>query len=396
MLRHTLQLFVVSFFLLMWAALAAAQPGMSTLCKFNVGALAGQTKDYAPLPAAPVGSPCQDAGSMGVVVSKGPAAGGTSTLCQFTNGPLKGSTKDYAPMAPVPVGTPCFDGVSTGQVIAGIAPVGPGMSTICSFSIGPRAGAQQDYSSMPPAPIGVPCFDGMGSQGQVIAAAAPPTPTTGKSAICEFKSGPRSGQTQDYTPMPALPVGSPCQDGFGSQGYVVAAAVSLPIKMSRTCLYYEGLAKGHSQFFSNVSPVVIGTPCWDGGQNRGMTIEDQGGNTFMSSWNGDPSKPAVVAPPPPGALIQPIPAGPTPFQIGTNCLVGAAGNEAISAQCMAQNMPPNVVQQCSVNPASCFGQFNPATYQVMVATKAAEIIGVNVPAAAKKLDRIWGKVRGFL
>lgn len=43
------------------------------------------------------------------------------------------------------------------------------------------------------------------------------------STLCRFEQGPRAGQTQDYAPMAPLPVGTPCQDGAGSMGKVVAA-----------------------------------------------------------------------------------------------------------------------------------------------------------------------------
>jgi len=33
------------------------------------------------------------------------------------------------------------------------------------------------------------------------------------STLCAFTSGPKTGQTQDYAPMLALPIGTPCQDG---------------------------------------------------------------------------------------------------------------------------------------------------------------------------------------
>lgn len=44
----------------------------------------------------------------------------------------------------------------------------------------------------------------------------------GKSTLCRFDRGPRIGQTQDYAPMAPLPIGSGCQDGAGSTGWVVA------------------------------------------------------------------------------------------------------------------------------------------------------------------------------
>lgn len=43
-----------------------------------------------------------------------------------------------------------------------------------------------------------------------------------KSTLCAFNAGPRAGERQDYAPMDPLPVGTPCHDGRGSTGLVVA------------------------------------------------------------------------------------------------------------------------------------------------------------------------------
>ena len=54
---------------------------------------------------------------------------------------------------------------------------------------------------------------------------APPTrsaPAVAKSTLCQFTSGPRAGQVQDYAPMAPIPVGSNCQDARGSYGTVIA------------------------------------------------------------------------------------------------------------------------------------------------------------------------------
>ncbi len=49
-----------------------------------------------------------------------------------------------------------------------------------------------------------------------------PALTPQSSTLCVFDAGPRAGQRQDYAPMAPLPVGTPCQDGRGSTGRVVA------------------------------------------------------------------------------------------------------------------------------------------------------------------------------
>jgi hypothetical protein len=41
------------------------------------------------------------------------------------------------------------------------------------------------------------------------------------SSRCQFSMGPRAGQIVDYAPMAPLPIGSSCQDGWGSFGRVV-------------------------------------------------------------------------------------------------------------------------------------------------------------------------------
>lgn len=47
-----------------------------------------------------------------------------------------------------------------------LRPVG---STLCAFDRGPRAGQRQDYPRLSPLPIGTPCRDGRGSSGHIIA-----------------------------------------------------------------------------------------------------------------------------------------------------------------------------------------------------------------------------------
>lgn len=46
-----------------------------------------------------------------------------------------------------------------------------------------------------------------------------------RSFLCKFTTGPRAGQTQDYTGHPSgpLPVGSPCNDGTSSVGVITAS-----------------------------------------------------------------------------------------------------------------------------------------------------------------------------
>lgn len=140
-----------------------------------------------------------------------------------------------------------------GQAALGTQP--PATTSICRFTSGPRAGQTQDLSSMPgatPIRIGASCSDGALSTGIAIAPsardaeepqAAPSAATTTAAAdakawstataaagagravstICQFLSGPKAHGWHDYAPLSPAVLGSPCQDGIGSAGIVVAA-----------------------------------------------------------------------------------------------------------------------------------------------------------------------------
>ncbi|MGI8543526.1 MAG: nuclear transport factor 2 family protein, partial [Aridibacter sp.] len=47
-------------------------------------------------------------------------------------------------------------------------------------------------------------------------------PPAGMGNHCKFDKGPRAGQTQDYSTLKAYPLGTPCYDGRGSTGKLVA------------------------------------------------------------------------------------------------------------------------------------------------------------------------------
>ena len=99
-------------------------------------------------------------------------------------------------------------------------------STLCKFDAGPRTGQTQDYAPRPAIPVGSECQDGAGSTGVIIVKGngkeSSGEKTSQKSTLCKFDAGPRAGQTQNYAPRPAIPVGSECQDGAGSTGVVIA------------------------------------------------------------------------------------------------------------------------------------------------------------------------------
>jgi len=46
-------------------------------------------------------------------------------------------------------------------------------------------------------------------------------PSQEMSTLCQFETGPRAGQTQDYATQAPLPVGADCHDGQGSGGHVI-------------------------------------------------------------------------------------------------------------------------------------------------------------------------------
>lgn len=91
---------------------AQGQP-LSLVCHYTAGPKAGNEENFAGVTGAspaPVGGYCQDGfGSSGYAVAK-------SSFCHFTAGPLVGQVINYAPQPPLPMGTPCQDHGSVGVV----------------------------------------------------------------------------------------------------------------------------------------------------------------------------------------------------------------------------------------------------------------------------------------
>lgn len=151
---------------------------------------------------------------------------GLSSICEFTNGPRAGQRQDYAPLAGVPIGMACQDGMGSFGSVVG--PDGGGgrsmmrLSTLCQFYSGPRAGQIQDYAPMQGIP-GAPCWDGWGSFGQVTdpGQGFSPASSSNLSTLCQFTYGPRAGQIHDYVGWAPVPVGTPCNDGIASIGVVI-------------------------------------------------------------------------------------------------------------------------------------------------------------------------------
>ena len=123
-------------------------------------------------------------------------------------------------------------------VVAGSATSdGDQVGTLCAFDQGPRAGQTQDYGRRDPLLVGSSCWDGIASYGTIVAVVAPPPshhakprpePHAQMSTLCRYKQGPRAGQTQDYAPRAAIPVGSSCWDGTTSYGTIVASGAGHP------------------------------------------------------------------------------------------------------------------------------------------------------------------------
>ena len=252
----------------------------STICKFTSGPLAGTTHDYAPMDPILVGSPCTDGqGSNGIVVAKSSGGSGKSTICKFTSGPLAGTTHDYAPMDAIPVGSPCTDGAGSDGVVIAKSSKGSGAkSTICKFTSGPSAGTTHDYAPMDPIPVGSPCTDGAGSDGVVIAKSSGGDDESGgaKSTICKFTSGPLAGTTHDYAPMDPIPIGSSCTDGAGSDGVVVAKSSkgggNSGSGKSTICKFTTGPLAGTMHDYAPRPPIPVGSPCTDGNGSNGVVI----------------------------------------------------------------------------------------------------------------------------
>jgi hypothetical protein len=111
-----------------------------------------------------------------------------------------------------------------------------GHTWMCEFSYGPRANQRGSLADIPgaaPVRIGGYCSDGE-SFGMAVAAGPSSDATRvwegaitnlgtarATSTICQFMSGPKAHGWHDYAPFEPVPVGSGCDDGAGSAGFVV-------------------------------------------------------------------------------------------------------------------------------------------------------------------------------
>jgi hypothetical protein len=211
----------------------------------------------------------------------------------------------------------------------------PGMSLTCQFTSGPRAGQTQNFTGVPgatPTPIGSPCTDGQGSLGVAVSSTPSPSPRTpstppGMSLTCQFTSGPRTGQTQNFSGMPGAtpaPIGSPCTDGQGSFGVAIGASPTTsgpppggPAGISTTCRFTNGPRLGQTQNFAGfpgVTPIPVGSPCTDGAGSTGFAIADTTPSSGPSATN-PPSTTAPTSLPPGMSLTCSFTNGPRAGQV---------------------------------------------------------------------------------
>ncbi len=98
--------------------------------------------------------------------------------------------------------------------------------------------------------------------------------------ICELKEGPRAGERNRLRGAEALlEIGSPCSDGRGSTGVVVAkdatSGLYSPPDSTRkhaSCFFERGTRAG--QILRGVLPAPLGSQCHDRNGNYGVIVED--------------------------------------------------------------------------------------------------------------------------
>ena len=119
-----------------------------------------------------------------------------------------------------------------------------------------------------------------------IAVPASAQPSSAKSTLCQFTSGPRRGQTQDYAPREPLPVGSTCNDGQRSVGRIVASTRARDseqededargnrdsARKSTLCRFTSGPRRGETQDFAPREPLPVGSTCNDGQGSVGRIV----------------------------------------------------------------------------------------------------------------------------
>ena len=128
--------------------------------------------------------------------------------------------------------------------------------------------------------------------------------------VCKFTSGPRSGDTQDYEPMQA-PLNSPCSDGEGSSGNIIAAsaaAIAAPTastaantsdtstrpepgtspQSGSVCKFTSGPKAGSTHDYAPMH-APLGTACDDGAGSSGVIAAAQPMGTVCKFMSGPKS-----------------------------------------------------------------------------------------------------------
>ena len=158
------------------------------------------------------------------------------------------------------------------------------LSLTCLYNNGPKAGQKQSFAGVPgvaPIPVGTACTDGQGSTGTAVADSLAPK---NLSLTCKYTSGPKAGQKQSFAGVAGVtpvPVGSPCWDGGQNRGVAVpdSGGAQAPTSgLSLTCKYNTGPKAGQTQSFQGVpgvQAIPVGAPCTDGVANFGVAVPDQ-------------------------------------------------------------------------------------------------------------------------
>lgn len=202
----------------------------------------------------------------------------TSRTCKYKSGIKAGELQYFGDIDPVPIGSPCEDGGgSSGIVVPDVPPVAPKpvpTSRTCKFNAGTRSGQVQYYPAAKPISIGSPCEDGAGSFGLVVADSPQRVAQAGKtSRTCKFDRGTKAGRSQFFAGATPIALGAACNDGAGSTGIAVADAVAAQ-PTSRTCSFTTGPRKGETKHFPGAQPLQLGSYCEDGAGSSGVAVAD--------------------------------------------------------------------------------------------------------------------------
>lgn len=147
--------------------------------------------------------------------------GSSAPRCYFGNSCREGTTTQPQP---TPQPTPQPQPQPSPNPPSGTPQPNSEMSSVCQFSSGPNPGAIVNFVGVGEAPVGTYCQDNLGNRGAVVSRSHPYAGMAINlvfSSRCYFNFGPLTGQIVDYSPMGKVQVGTPCNDGAGSLGFVI-------------------------------------------------------------------------------------------------------------------------------------------------------------------------------